>query len=246
MRSILPLFVAALAASAPALAVEQVPVPAFRAIELHGGGIVTVIPASVQRVTIVEGATQFTRVRVDREGKLEIDACNERCPADYHLRIRIETPSIMGLGVNGGGLMTTEQGFAPQREIGVAVNGGGKIDARSIDAAAVGAAVNGGKSWCDQSELSALESLAAAKSSIGATRLSRARSAAEGRCARAARRSRPARPALGRSAARPSAARGRRCSRQSLGGRRGRTAAVGRPRPARPRHGLAQAIRRST
>ena len=144
MRSILPLFVAAFAASAPALAVEQVPVPAFRAIELHGGGIVTVIPAPMQRVTIVEGATQFTRVRVDRQGRLEIDACNQRCPANYHLRIRIETPSIMGLGVNGGGLMTTAEGFGPQREIGVAVNGGGKIDARSIDAAAVGAAVNGG------------------------------------------------------------------------------------------------------
>ena len=50
----------------------------------------------------------------------------------------------MGLGINGGGLMTTAEGFAPQREIGVAVNGGGKIDARSINAAAVGAAVNGG------------------------------------------------------------------------------------------------------
>jgi hypothetical protein len=144
MRSILPLFAIAIAASTPALAVEPVAVPAFRAIQLHGGGIVTITPASVQRVTLLEGSTQFTRIQVDREGKLRIDACNERCPRNYNLRIQIETPSIMGLGVNGGGQMTTANGFASQREIGVAVNGGGKIDARSIDAAAVGAAVNGG------------------------------------------------------------------------------------------------------
>lgn len=144
MRSILPLFAVALAASAPAFAVEPVAVPAFRAIQLHGGGIVTITPAPVQRVTLLEGSTQFTRIQVDREGKLKIDACNERCPHNYNLRIQIETPSIMGLGVDGGGQMTTASGFAPQKEIGVAVNGGGKIDARSIDAAAVGAAVNGG------------------------------------------------------------------------------------------------------
>ena len=144
MRSLVPFFSAAIVASAPALAVEPVAVPAFRAIELHGGGIVTIAPAPVQRVTLLEGSTQFTRVRVDREGKLEIDACNERCPHNYRLRIQIETPRIMGLGVNGGGLMTTANGFASQRGIGVAVNGGGKIDARSINAAAVGAAVNGG------------------------------------------------------------------------------------------------------
>lgn len=144
MRSVIPLFAVAIAASAPALAIEPVAVPAFRAIQLHGGGIVTITPAPVQRVTLLEGSTQFTRIQVDREGKLKIDACNERCPHNYSLRIQIETPSIMGLGVDGGGQMTTANGFAPQKEIGVAVNGGGKIDARSIDAAAVGAAVNGG------------------------------------------------------------------------------------------------------
>ena len=46
--------------------------------------------------------------------------------------------------MNGGGLITAAGGFAPQKALGVAVNGGGKIDARSIDAANVGAAVSGG------------------------------------------------------------------------------------------------------
>jgi hypothetical protein len=144
MRSIVPLFVFAIAAAAPALAVEPVAVSPFRAIELHGGGIVNIVPGAVQRVTLTEGSTQFTRVYVDREGKLVIDACSQQCPRDYHLRVQIESPRVMGLGVDGGGVMTAAPGFAPQNEIGVAVNGGGKIDARSIDAGNVGAAVNGG------------------------------------------------------------------------------------------------------
>jgi hypothetical protein len=144
MRSSLSLFVFALALSAPALAVEPVPVPSFRAIELHGGGTVTVTPSRVQRVTLLEGSTQFTSLHVDREGKLVIDACNDQCPHNYHLRIQIEVPQVLALGVNGGGEIATADGFAPQKEIGVGVNGGGKIDARSIDAATVGAAVNGG------------------------------------------------------------------------------------------------------
>jgi hypothetical protein len=144
MRSFVPFFALAAAASAPAVAVEPMPVASFRAIELHGGGIVSITPAPVQRVTLLEGSTQFTKVRVNGDGKLEIDACNRQCPRNYHLRIQVETPRVSGLAVNGGGLMTTANGFARQKEIGVAVNGGGKIDARSIDAANVAAAVNGG------------------------------------------------------------------------------------------------------
>jgi hypothetical protein len=144
MRSIVPFFVFAVAASAPALATEAVPVPSFRAIELHGGGIVTIVPAAAQRVTILEGSTQFTRMHVEREGKLVIDTCNQQCPRNYHLRVQIESPHVLGLAVDGGGLMSTANGFPPQKELGVAVNGGGKIDARSIDAGHVGAAVNGG------------------------------------------------------------------------------------------------------
>ena len=144
MRSLVPLFTLAVAASAPALAVEPVAVPKFRAVELHGGGIVTVAHSSVQRVTLLEGSTKFTGVRVDPEGKLRIDVCKQQCPSNYRLRVQIETPTIMGLGIDGGGLMTTSGGFASQRAFGVAVNGGGKIDARSIEATAVGASVNGG------------------------------------------------------------------------------------------------------
>lgn len=144
MRSILSMLLFSLAASAPALAIEPVSVPAFRSLELRGGGTVTVVPAAVQHVTLVEGSSQYARFRVDPQGKLVIDACDGSCPRNYQLRIRIESPRIEALAVNGGGSISTANGFAPQGNLGVAINGGGKIDARSIDAGTVGAAVSGG------------------------------------------------------------------------------------------------------
>src|SRR5438270_6174746 len=103
MRSIMPLFAVALAVSAPAVATELVPVPPFRSVELRGGGDVVVVPGSVQRVTIVDGSARFTRIRVERDGKLKIDACNEQCPHFYRLRLEIESPRVPDLAVTGGG-----------------------------------------------------------------------------------------------------------------------------------------------
>jgi hypothetical protein len=144
VRSTLPLFAFALLASAPALVAQPVAVPQFRSVELHGGGTVLVAPGAAETVTIVQGSTQFTRMYVDNEGKLIIDACNEQCPRNYQLRVEVRSPVVPPLAVHGGGAITTVPGFAPQAQIAVAVRGGGKIDARSVDAATVAAAVNGG------------------------------------------------------------------------------------------------------
>jgi len=144
MRSSLPMFALALAISAPALAAEPVPVSAFRSIELRGGGDVTIVPGPVQRVTLVSGSRAFTSFRVVRNGRLEIDACNERCPRNYDLQIRIESPHLPSVAISGGGDIKAARGFAPQRELSAAVNGGGTIDVRAVDAADVSAAVNGG------------------------------------------------------------------------------------------------------
>lgn len=144
MPSTFPLFAAALAISAPVLATEVVPVPQFRSIELRGGGNLTVVPGPAERVTILEGSTEFTHAYVDNEGKLIIDACNERCPRNYQLRVEIHSPKVAALAVSGGGSVSTAAGFAPQGHVAVAVNGGGRIDVRSLDAANVAAAVNGG------------------------------------------------------------------------------------------------------
>jgi len=144
MPSTLPLFVLALAISAPVLAAETIPVPQFRSVQLRGGGVVTVVPGPVQRATIVEGSSQFTRMHVDYDGKLIIDTCNERCPPVYRMRVVVETPRVPDLAVNGGGQITTAGGFRPESDLSAAINGGGRIDARSVDAVSVSAAVNGG------------------------------------------------------------------------------------------------------
>ena len=144
MRSTLPLFLFAAAASAPALSAEVVPLPYFHSVELRGGGTVIVVPGPAERVTVLQGSTQFTGFRMEREGQLKIDACNERCPNHYNLVIRIESPRVPALAVTGGGLITTRPGFAPQAQLAAAVRGGGRIDARTVDAGEVAAAVDGG------------------------------------------------------------------------------------------------------
>jgi len=144
MRSTLPLFAFALAASAPALATEVVPVGPFRSVELRGGGDVMLVPGPVQRVTIVNGSSQFTHIYMRRDGQLRIDACNERCPQHYDLQIRIESPRAPDVAIAGGGRITASPGFGPQNQLSAAVDGGGMIDVRSILASDVSAAVNGG------------------------------------------------------------------------------------------------------
>jgi hypothetical protein len=142
--SILPLFAFALVASAPALASELVPLPHFDAVELRGGGNVTVVPGPVERVTIVEGSTRFTRLYVDRNRTLKIDTCNGDCPHSYRLRVEIQSPNVPTLAVDGGGAISTASGFRPQGRLVAAVNGGGVIDTRALDAGDVTAAVSGG------------------------------------------------------------------------------------------------------
>ncbi|HZU51921.1 MAG TPA: DUF2807 domain-containing protein [Sphingomicrobium sp.] len=144
MPSTVPLFAAALLVSVPVLATELVPVENFRSVELRGGGMVEVVPGPVEQVTIVEGSSRFTRMHVEDGSRLVINTCDERCPANYRLRVQIESPRVPDLAVDAGGGMFAERGFAPQSHLNAAVNGGGRIDVRSVDAASVAAAVNGG------------------------------------------------------------------------------------------------------
>ena len=146
MRSIVPLFAFAFAASAPAVAAEHVPVPAFRSVELHGGGSVLLRPAAQQRVTLLEGSTRFTRLRVNRDGELRISICEGRCPRYYRLRVLVEGPQVPDVAITGGGSITAAGGFSPQRRLSAGINGGGSIDLRSVAANDVSAAVNGGGS----------------------------------------------------------------------------------------------------
>lgn len=144
VRSILPLFTAAFLASAPAVADEIVPVPRFDSVELRGGGNVIVVPGPAERVRIVEGSTRFTRIHVDRNCSLKIDICNRDCPRSYRLRVEIQSPRVPVLAVDGGGAINVAPGFGGQHQLVAAVNGGGVIDTRAVNASDVTAAVNGG------------------------------------------------------------------------------------------------------
>lgn len=144
MTSVFPIFALAFAVSAPVLAAEVVPVSSFDSVELRGGGDVAIVPGPAQRVTILNGSTRFTSFRMRRDGELEIDACNERCPHNYNLRIRIESPSLPNVAIAGGGTITAAPGFRAQRHVAAAVKGGGTINVRAVDAMDVSAAVNGG------------------------------------------------------------------------------------------------------
>jgi Putative auto-transporter adhesin, head GIN domain len=163
MASTLPLFAAALLVSVPVFASELVPVQNFRAVELRGGGIVDVVPGPAERVTIVQGSSEFTRMHVDYQGRLVINTCEERCPPMYRLRVQIQSPRVPDLAIDGGGMVAASGGFAPQGHLNAAVNGGGRIDARAVEAGSVSAAVNGGGELL----VHARQSLAAAVSGGG-------------------------------------------------------------------------------
>lgn len=144
-RSILPLFSAAALVSAPAFASEVVPVGQFSSIQLRAGGDAMIVPGPVQRVTLLNGSTEFTSFRVRNGGRLEISTeCNRRCPRNYNLRIQIESPHVPDVAVQAGGTIVARPGFAAQRKLSAAVSAGGTIDLRSVAAENVSAAVNAG------------------------------------------------------------------------------------------------------
>lgn len=144
MRILLPFVVGLLSLPAQVHAAENVPVSPFRSVELVGGGDVEIVPGAVQRVTLLGGSAAYTRFAVERGGKLRIDACNSRCPRNYRLHIRIESPQVPDVAIRAGGRISVARGFAPVRALGAAVSAGGTIDVRAVDAAQVSAAVNAG------------------------------------------------------------------------------------------------------
>jgi len=145
VRSIFPLFAFAFVASAPALAGQPIPLPQFRTVELEAGGDVYIVPGPVQRVTLLNGSTEFTHFQMRRDGQLRITtSCSDRCPHEYNLRIEIQSPNVPDVAVHAGGSIIARPGFAPQEQISAAVSAGGTIDLRAAQADHVSAAVNAG------------------------------------------------------------------------------------------------------
>jgi len=105
--------------SSAAYSASPVSVGPFRSVELRGGGHVILRPGAVQRVTLVDGSTQFTKFYVKSDGQLVIDTCDENCPRHYDLEVEIVTPRIEGVAISGGGEVESESGFGRQNSIGL-------------------------------------------------------------------------------------------------------------------------------
>jgi hypothetical protein len=137
---------AALITALPASAENVVPTPHFSGIKLEGGGHVTLKHSAVQQVRLIKGSTEFTRFTVDGDDSrsLRIDACNNNCPHQYSLEVEITSPEIDALAISGGGSIETAGAFPQVKELSLAVDGGGRIDARAMASGKANAAVNGG------------------------------------------------------------------------------------------------------
>jgi hypothetical protein len=116
----------------------------FTSIELPHGGHVVLQRAPTQRVTLVRGSLDYTRLAVADGGRLVIDKCFRKCPSGYRLELEISAPNVSGLSLSNGGSIQSRGSFPRQSELAVAVAHGGTIDVRSIAAQRVTASVEHG------------------------------------------------------------------------------------------------------
>src|SRR5687768_18590851 len=97
----------ALAASifllAPIPVTTAVQVERFSSIELPKGGHVILRPSATQRVTLVRGSLDYTRLRVTDRGALIVDKCYRKCPRGYRLELEILSPNVSRISLANGG-----------------------------------------------------------------------------------------------------------------------------------------------
>ena len=137
------LLLAAAAIAVPAAAQTPIRVGSFDSIELRGGGEVIVRHGPSQRVTLLSGDPNLASFEVESDGDLVIRPCRRSC-RNQTLRVEVVTPALDGIAINGGGTIRTEAGFPARGSFALAISGGGNLDARSIRADSVHAAINGG------------------------------------------------------------------------------------------------------
>jgi hypothetical protein len=113
-------------------------------VTLRNGGIVTLVHAPQQRVTLLEGNTEYSKATIAEGDRLVIDRCAGDCPDGCKLEVEIRTPDIDGIMVIDGGVIQSRGSFPRQSEIRAAVEDGGVIDLRSMTADLVAASVHDG------------------------------------------------------------------------------------------------------
>lgn len=130
--------------SASVVAQKVIPLAPFSSVELHDGAHAILQHGPTQRVTLLRGTLDYTRVSIADGGRLVIEKCKSQCPRGYDLEIEIVTPDIARISVADGGWIQSRGSFPRQAEIGVAVNDGGTIDIRSMAVDSVAASVYSG------------------------------------------------------------------------------------------------------
>jgi len=123
---------------------EDISVPAFKSVELRNGAHVILRHGAKRRVAVIQGNVVESTIRVEEGGKLLIDRCPDGCSRDYRLEVEIVAPEIDALSVTDGGWLRCAGAFPKQPGLALAVESGGIIDARSVRADVVAAAVQQG------------------------------------------------------------------------------------------------------
>ena len=126
-----------------ASAAEVVAVGRFDALELHGGGDITIRQAPVQRVTVIRATSDRARVEVEG-GKLILAPCRGSCWGPNHFEVLVETPVMSSVAIKGGGKIISEGAFAQQGAVSAVIHGGGVIDLKTMPAGAASASIHGG------------------------------------------------------------------------------------------------------
>jgi hypothetical protein len=146
-----PLFAAAavVAIAAPIAAFAQTVIPTerFTAIDLRGGGTITIRQGPVQRVTLVNGDAKHARFEVvdrDHGGRLVMSPCDGVCFGLHRFEVEIETPVLNGVDIHGGGHITAHGAFPAQAAVSAEIHGGGDIDMKDVPAQSASAEIHGG------------------------------------------------------------------------------------------------------
>jgi hypothetical protein len=144
IRTILPALAIAALAPYAALAGQDIKVPPFKSIELHGGGQAILRHGDRQRVVLIKGDPAIAEIQVVGDGKLVLSPCRNTCWGNHELEVEVTTPAISAIAVHGGGELKARAGFPRQASLALSVHGGGDADLRALPADNVSVAVHGG------------------------------------------------------------------------------------------------------
>jgi len=112
----------------------------FTSVELDGGVKAVLQYGSPQRVKMLKGSGDVSSITVT-QARLVIDKCRDKCPRGYELHVEIVTPLITAISAANGGRIESRGNFPQQPAMSLAVSHGGTVDARTISANNITAAV---------------------------------------------------------------------------------------------------------